>query len=88
MNTKTHACSQLYHTNKCMCFREREKQSEGGMTSASCPYSLQQTQIGHVTLERHHHPLPILVLFLPPSSLHPVREEGDLSLHLKEGGSV
>lgn len=70
---------------------ERETESEGwregGMTLASCPYSPQLTQISHVTPKRHHHPLPIRLVFLPPSLLRPVRE-GDLSPHLKEGGSV
>lgn len=45
-------------------------------------HTLEQTQIYHVTLKQHHHPLPIL----HTTSL-PFREEGDLS-PLQEEGSV
>lgn len=63
----------------------REREREGGMTLASCPHSLQQTQISHVTLKRHHHPLPILLL-LPPLLLA-LSERKATSPHLKPGGA-
>lgn len=77
-----------------MCSREAERggvkdeDGEGGLTLASCLHSLQQRQIGHVTQNRHRHPLFTLRLLLSPLQFQPVKEDRDLSPHLDEGRSV